>query len=154
VRSTTKRRTRLDGEADPWAARLASEVALYDLRRGVRLPHQGPVRRPGSPPRWLAPKLIVTTASTFRAVNPPRPPSASPDHPVDGRRFIAVNVRRLRAQRGLSQEALADRAGLHRTYLGSVERAERNISIDNVCRLAWALGVDVRRLLASRRRRR
>jgi ribosome-binding protein aMBF1 (putative translation factor) len=99
-------------------------------------------------------RLIVTTASTVGAVNPHRPQSSSPDRPVDGRRLIAVNVRRLRAQRGLSQEALADRAGMHRTYLGSVERAERNVSIDNVCRLAWALGVDVRRLLASRRRRR
>ena len=99
-------------------------------------------------------RLIVTTTSTVGAVNPQRPQSSSADHPVDGRRLIAVNVRRLRALRGLSQEALADRAGMHRTYLGSVERAERNISIDNVCRLAWALGVDVRRLLASRRRRR
>jgi len=61
--------------------------------------------------------------------------------------LIAANLRRLRAKRGLSQEALADRAGIHRTYVGSVERAERNISIDNVCRLAGALGVDVRELL-------
>jgi transcriptional regulator with XRE-family HTH domain len=52
---------------------------------------------------------------------------------------------------GLSQEALADRAGLHRTYVGSVERGERNVSIDNICRLAWALGVDVRELLVSNR---
>jgi hypothetical protein len=41
---------------------------------------------------------------------------------------------------------------MHRMYLGSIERAERNIPIDNVCRLAWALGVDVRRLLTSRHR--
>jgi len=66
---------------------------------------------------------------------------------VNGRALIAANLRRLRAKRGLSQEALADRAGIHRTYVGSVERAERNISIDNVCRLAGALGVDVRELL-------
>lgn len=68
--------------------------------------------------------------------------------PVDGRALVAANLRRLRAQRGLSQEKLADLAGIHRTYVGSVERAERNISIDNICRLAWALGVDVRELLA------
>ncbi len=72
---------------------------------------------------------------------------------MNGRALIAANLRRLRAKRGLSQEALADRAGIHRTYVGSVERAERNISIDNVCRLAGALGVDVRELLAPVPRR-
>jgi len=72
---------------------------------------------------------------------------------VNGRALIAANLRRLRAKRGLSQEALADRAGIHRTYVGSVERAERNISIDNVGRLAGALGVDVRELLVPIRGR-
>jgi len=65
--------------------------------------------------------------------------------------LLAANLRRLRGDRALSQEALADRAGIHRTYLGSVERAERNIAIDNICRLAWALGVDVRELLSPTR---
>ena len=60
---------------------------------------------------------------------------------------MAANLRRLRARQGLSQEALADLARIHRTYVGSVERRERNISIDNICRLAAALGVDVRELL-------
>jgi transcriptional regulator with XRE-family HTH domain len=46
---------------------------------------------------------------------------------------------------------LAERAGIHRTYVGSVERAERNVSIDNICRLAWALSVDVRDLFAPLR---
>jgi transcriptional regulator with XRE-family HTH domain len=62
--------------------------------------------------------------------------------------LVATNLRRLRSRRGWSQEALADEAGLDRTYVGSVERAERNISIDNICRLAAALSVDVRQLLA------
>ncbi len=97
---------------------------------------------------------IVTSASTVGSVKQHMPAVPSPGKPIDGRRLIAANLRRLRAQRGLSQEALADRAGMHRTYLGSVERAERNVSIDNVCRLAWALGVDVRQLLASSRHRR
>ena len=56
-------------------------------------------------------------------------------------------MRRERKKRGLSQEALADACGLHRTYIGSVERCERNISIDNVQRIAMALGVSPADLL-------
>jgi len=48
---------------------------------------------------------------------------------------------------GLSQEELADIAGLHRTYVGSIERGERNVSIDNIERLAVALELDVIDLL-------
>jgi transcriptional regulator with XRE-family HTH domain len=57
------------------------------------------------------------------------------------RRAFGNRVRELRAQRGLSQEALAERADLHRTYVGSVERGERNISLDNIYVLAQALDV-------------
>jgi len=52
--------------------------------------------------------------------------------------------------KGLSQESLADLAGLHRTYVGAVERGERNISIDNMERLAVALGYDVVDLLQEK----
>jgi transcriptional regulator with XRE-family HTH domain len=49
----------------------------------------------------------------------------------------------------LSQEALADLAGLHRTYVGSIERCERNVSIDNIEKLASALHTDIAELLAK-----
>lgn len=48
---------------------------------------------------------------------------------------------------GLSQEALADHAGIHRTYVGCVERSEKNISIDSLERLAKALNVEVGELV-------
>jgi len=54
-----------------------------------------------------------------------------------------VRVRQLRLLTGLSQEALAAKAGLRRTYVGSVERGERNISLDNIYVLAEALEMDV-----------
>jgi transcriptional regulator with XRE-family HTH domain len=52
-------------------------------------------------------------------------------------------VRELRARRGFSQEALAERCDLDRTYIGGVERGERNISLLNIHRIAKALGVSV-----------
>jgi transcriptional regulator with XRE-family HTH domain len=67
------------------------------------------------------------------------------------RAFFAANLRAARKARGLSQEVLADAAGLHRTYVGSVERGERNVSIDNMERLAGALGVELATLLRSPR---
>lgn len=66
----------------------------------------------------------------------------------ESRSRIAHHLRVLRGERGISQEALADLAGLHRTYVGSIERRERNLSVDNIDRLAAALGVDPATLLA------
>lgn len=63
------------------------------------------------------------------------------------RKVFGTMVRRTRKERGLSQEALADIAGLHRTFVGFVERAETNISIDNIGRIADALGVTAASLL-------
>ena len=61
----------------------------------------------------------------------------------------AENLRLARQRKSISQEALADLCGLHRTYVGSVERGERNISIDNMERLASALGVTIESLLKN-----
>jgi transcriptional regulator with XRE-family HTH domain len=63
------------------------------------------------------------------------------NRPRSLRTVFAVNLRHWRAKRSLSQESLAGKAQLHRTYVGSVERGERNISIDNIERLATALQV-------------
>lgn len=65
------------------------------------------------------------------------------------RKRLAANLRSLRSLQGLSQEALADLAALHRTYVGSIERSERNVSLDNVEKLAHVLGVDITYLLTE-----
>ena len=59
----------------------------------------------------------------------------------DPKKLVGMRIRELRLAKGLSQEALADEAGVHRTYMGSVERGERNISLDNIVRIARALRV-------------
>ena len=65
----------------------------------------------------------------------------------EARRRIAANVRRLRMERGLSQEGMAELADFHRTYVSQLERCVTNISIDGLERLAMALGVEVTELL-------
>lgn len=67
---------------------------------------------------------------------------------------MAVNLIRLRAQRQWSQEALAFECGLHRTFVAHVERQVRNISLDNVERLARAFGLEAFELLTPTRVRR
>lgn len=63
------------------------------------------------------------------------------------RDILARNLRLHRAERGWSQERLALEAGLNRTYLSAVERSEQNISVDNIARIADALGVEAWALL-------
>lgn len=62
------------------------------------------------------------------------------------RQTFARNLRVARLAKGLSQEDLADIAGLHRTFVGAVERGETNVSVDNIERLADALDVSIQEL--------
>jgi transcriptional regulator with XRE-family HTH domain len=56
-------------------------------------------------------------------------------------------VRDERLKQGLSQESLAEKAGLHRTYIGMIERAEKNITLINIEKIAKALGMKVDELM-------
>jgi len=60
---------------------------------------------------------------------------------------VGATIRDLRVRAGYSQELLAEKAGLHRTYVGGVERGERNISLENIVRIARALNVRPSQLL-------
>jgi len=62
----------------------------------------------------------------------------------DIRIIYGDRLRQIRTEKGVSQEALAASAELHRTYVSSVERGERNVSLVNIARLAEALGVPIR----------
>ena len=65
---------------------------------------------------------------------------------VDAVAKFGHRVRTLRERAGISQETLASRAGIHRTYMGGVERGERNVSLKNILRIAEALGVTPQKL--------
>jgi ribosome-binding protein aMBF1 (putative translation factor) len=65
------------------------------------------------------------------------------------RRILSHNIRTLRRQKGLSQEELSHLCGLHRTYIGSIERAERNATLSTLDTLASTLNVSVADLLTK-----
>lgn len=63
--------------------------------------------------------------------------------------IFGQNVRRFRNERKLSQEQLAEKAGLHRTYIGMIERAERNITLCNMEKISIALNVSLSDLIEN-----
>lgn len=69
----------------------------------------------------------------------------------DLQKRVGQNLRALRQALGLSQEAFADVAGVHRTYMGGLERGERNLTLQSLEQLAERIGVDPEELLTSKR---
>jgi len=64
-------------------------------------------------------------------------------------RALGVRIRKLRLQQGFSQEGFADKCGVHRTFMGTVERGESNLSFQNIAKVAGTLGVSLSALFAD-----
>jgi len=62
---------------------------------------------------------------------------------------FGLRVRKFRSQRGFSQEGLAEKTGIHRTYIGGIERGERNPTLLMIHRIAEALGISLAQLFAD-----
>ncbi|WP_336298104.1 helix-turn-helix transcriptional regulator [Paraburkholderia bryophila] len=77
----------------------------------------------------------------------PHPPLSY--SPANAREQLALSLRRMRAEREWSQEDLAEAAGLDRSFIAHVERSARNISIDNIEKLAVGLGVTIAELFEA-----
>ena len=75
-------------------------------------------------------------------------PKLAPMQGNEIRTRFGARVRQLRNERAWSQEAFADLCGLHRTYIGSIERGEQNISLENIQKLAATLGISLAELFA------
>ncbi len=68
---------------------------------------------------------------------------------INPNRILAKKLRSYRITQGLSQETFAERCGLHRTYIGAIERGERNITLDTLNEIAIALGVSSAELIST-----
>jgi transcriptional regulator with XRE-family HTH domain len=66
---------------------------------------------------------------------------------MSARLIFAKRLREIRLKKGFSQEKLGELSSLHSTYISSVERGERNVTVDSMEKLATALDVDIRELL-------
>lgn len=73
----------------------------------------------------------------------------NPTQKCGAQQLFAANMRRIRREKQLTQEKVAEAADLHPNYISSVERGERNISICNIARIASALGVGMEALVAE-----
>lgn len=69
--------------------------------------------------------------------------------PEDSNKVLAANLRVLRTARGWSQEEFADRCELHRTYIGAIERGERNVTLTTLNRIARAFGISSAELISE-----
>lgn len=90
--------------------------------------------------------LLSLLPSLIPVPQEPVPPPCATDKPARSR--LALRVRLLRTARGWSQETLAEQSGLHRNYVGHIERAELNAGIDNLEKIARAFGLTLCALLA------
>ena len=72
---------------------------------------------------------------------------------VNLREILSLNIKAFRATEGLSQDEFAARCGLHRTYIGSVERQERNVTLEILNQLSTAMGVSAADLLTPQTRK-
>jgi len=62
---------------------------------------------------------------------------------------FGFRVKQLRQKQGISQEELAERAGVHRTYIGMIERAEKNITLTNIEKISTGLNISISKLLSG-----
>lgn len=69
---------------------------------------------------------------------------------ADIKQVLGENIRRKRKEMNISQEKLAELCGLHRTYVGAIERGERNVSLKNIQRIAKALNLPISELLKEK----
>ena len=68
-------------------------------------------------------------------------------------RVLGRHIRELRLKRGFSQESFADHCGLHRTYMGAIERGERNLTLQTLLSVATGLGITLSQLLSGLERK-
>ena len=65
-------------------------------------------------------------------------------------KVFGANLKRFRTEMGISQEAFAERCGLHRTYISAIECCRRSISLENIQRIADALGIETYKLFLEK----